>query len=521
MSFIRYKKTKSGLYAYKVTSYWDPEKKTTRQKTEYLGKATEEGIKKVRTSPMPPKYALNYGDVMALLEIVDQTHLLQTLYDNYHQREADLLSSLAIYRILKGSSFSAFKTWYETTYLTERLEINNPSSQNISRILSDIGSDEGSLQRFFYKWCQIHGEDSSLVYDITSFSSYSSLIELLEYGYNRDGENLPQINLGLVASMDSRLPLFYRIYPGSINDVTTLKNLIVFASSMGISDTLFIMDRGFYSQTNIHELCDSGLKFVIPMPFSTRVAQNIISATNKMISSPENARSFNDKIIYVLSGDVEIGTHKIPYYLYYDEERRAREVNSFYRRLIGIEEKLNGRPIRDWENADSVVSDVAGVLKNCFSWKIKSGRIYLKRKNKAISRYVNRMGKLILLHNSELSWDEALSYTKSRDVVERMFRIVKNDLSGLPLRVHKEDTLRGYLFVIFLSLVIYFELLNRMKDSDLQKKYSVETLLIELGKLRMVKLLNEDEMLTEITKKQRNIIKKMKLNNMMPKKGGD
>jgi transposase len=128
------------------------------------------------------------------------------------------------------------------------------------------------------------------------------------------------------------------------------------------------------------------------------------------------------------------------------------------------------------------------------------------------------MGKLILLHNSDLSWDEALSYTKSRDVVEKMFRVVKNDLSGLPLRVHKEETLRGYLFVIFLSLVLYFELQNRMNASELQKKYSVETLLMELGKLRMVKLLNGNEMLTEVTKKQREIIKKMKLNNLMPKK---
>jgi transposase len=47
-------------------------------------------------------------------------------------------------------------------------------------------------------------------------------MRLLEYGYNRDGLFLPQINLSLIMDKDLGIPVMYDIYPGSIYDVTTL-----------------------------------------------------------------------------------------------------------------------------------------------------------------------------------------------------------------------------------------------------------------------------------------------------------
>ena len=60
------------------------------------------------------------------------------------------------------------------------------------------------------------------MYDLTSFSSYSQMINFLEYGYNRDGVDLPQINLSMVVDKEKGIPVMYDIYPGSIVDVTTL-----------------------------------------------------------------------------------------------------------------------------------------------------------------------------------------------------------------------------------------------------------------------------------------------------------
>ena len=70
------------------------------------------------------------------------------------------------------------------------------------------------------------GTKNTLIYDITSLSSYSQLINLLEYGYNRDGEPLPQINMSLILDKDKGIPVMYDIFPGSISDVSTLSGTL-------------------------------------------------------------------------------------------------------------------------------------------------------------------------------------------------------------------------------------------------------------------------------------------------------
>jgi transposase len=84
-----------------------------------------------------------------------------------------------------------------------------------------------------------------IVFDITSFSSYSKNLELLEWGYNRDGEELRQINFGVIMGSPSSLPIGYRIYPGSITDVVTLKNLIEYLRQKGLKQYMFWNERLF------------------------------------------------------------------------------------------------------------------------------------------------------------------------------------------------------------------------------------------------------------------------------------
>lgn len=63
---------------------------------------------------------------------------------------------------------------------------------------------------------------SYIALDITSISSYSQLMKSCEWGYNRDHENLPQINLCMLFGEESMLPVYQTAYTGSLKDVTTL-----------------------------------------------------------------------------------------------------------------------------------------------------------------------------------------------------------------------------------------------------------------------------------------------------------
>ncbi len=61
----------------------------------------------------------------------------------------------------------------------------------------------------------------------------------------------------------------YDLYPGSIADVSTLKNTVKKINAQGVRNYTLIMDRGFFSTDNIDELVTADLSFIIP-PTSTR-----------------------------------------------------------------------------------------------------------------------------------------------------------------------------------------------------------------------------------------------------------
>lgn len=95
---------------------------------------------------------------------------------------------------------------------------------------------------------------------------------------------------------------------------------------------------------------------------------------------------------------------------------------------------------------------------------------------------------------------------RQKDIIEKFYYSLKD--TGTPLRVRKEETLLGLLFVNFLALIVRNQILRLMRESKLIEKMSVEEIFLELSKLRAVKL-DKDWRLTEITKTQRTIMEKL------------
>ena len=88
----------------------------------------------------------------------------------------------------------------------------------------EIGESE--RVSFFKTWMKTLSSKENIFYYITSISSYSEMNEFVRWGYNRDNEKLPQINLAMLFGQDSGLPIYYRRLPGSISDVSTLKTTV-------------------------------------------------------------------------------------------------------------------------------------------------------------------------------------------------------------------------------------------------------------------------------------------------------
>ncbi len=198
-----------------------------------------------------PVTSLDFGNIYFLQEIAKKLEITEILRDVIPDKYKEILS-LVYYTICEGDAYYLAEKWAEFNYL----EINpeNISSQRISELLAELGDRQEKRIVFFKRWIQRQQEIESIYFDITSISTYSKLIDIAEWGYNRDREKLRQINLGIVYGIKSQLPLYYQIFSGSITDVTTLSNIKRYNTEYGIKEVIYVLDRGFYSKKNIEEL---------------------------------------------------------------------------------------------------------------------------------------------------------------------------------------------------------------------------------------------------------------------------
>lgn len=90
-----------------------------------------------------------------------------------------------------------------------------------------------------------------------------------------------------------------------------------------------------------------------------------------------------------------------------------------------------------------------------------------------------------------------------RDLIEKGFKRFKRALKSLPLNTQKDSTTKGFLFICFIGLIIKMRLLHQMKETGLIKEYTVEKLLLELEKIKKIRLTDGEMILTEITKSRR------------------
>jgi transposase len=508
MSYVVHQKVKGKTYAYEVEAYWDSEKKQARQHRRYLGVVDEvSGEVKAKNFQRDVKAAKDYGPAYLLDRVASDLNLRKKLERAFGPQGEEILA-LAMAKVIRPDSLRSMHHVLEMSFLPELYKLEGEyTSQRLSRLIDDLGGKEAQMASFYASL--VRPEEEALVYDITSLSSYSRKMEWLEYGYNRDGMDLPQVNLGLVVSLESKMPLLFKLFPGSVNDVVTLRNLAIEARSMGVGKCLFILDRGFYSEGNIEMLASASIDFIMPLPFGRKIGKGLISESNSSIGDAGNARIFKDEIYHVVEEDVEIAGSQLKGIILFNKKKEGEESQAFYRRLLEVEQALDGKvvyrgsPQRHFE-------DVAKNFANYFECTVEEGVLRLRRRQKAIAQVENRFGKMILLSSQALAWDHVLAMYRERDEAEKQFQQLKDELELLPLRIQKLKSLRGLLFIFFVALLVRTQLLHKAGAAGLLSKQSVDDILSEMGKIRAVQC-GDNWLLTEVPKKARTALEKMRI----------
>lgn len=499
MSFKFEQNINGTTYVYEVNSYWDKNKKQARQKRICIGKKdkiTGKFVPSKRTQSKTPKICKEYGNYYLLNSIALKTNLDQILRKSFPNIHQEILTC-AFFEISERKPLYLCEQWTESNYTPCNTRF---TSQRISELLSSI-SEEDKLE-FFKLWATHVTEKEYIAFDVTSISSYSKIIDLVEYGYNRDGEKLPQINLGMLFGEKSALPIFYNLYPGSIKDVSMLENILKFTKYIGKNSTKFVMDKGFYSEHNINALLENKHKFTISLPLSTSRCKNLIDEFKTTLQSPSHTIAVNDDILHAYTSKISWNDRSLYAHVFYNERNYIESKEDLMRNILALEREIkklkNGKDLPQSRYSKFLIINRS------------NNSINVKRDEASIEDYLKYKGFFVILSNDIKNAENAISIYRNKDIIEKAFDNLKNDLDSKRLRVHSEKNARGKIFIKFIALIIQSHINKIMRESKLNLKYTQEELMCEMKKIKHIEFEN-DSMITEVSKTQRNILKTFKI----------
>lgn len=448
MSFIRYKKRDGKRYAYEITAYWDKELKKPRQKAVYLGVVDDNG--QVQKTSIE-KLQLDFGDSFLLNEFIEQLSISPIL-KNTLERCSELLP-LIFYRLCSQSAMYNASTWIAGNYASLILKPANLSSQNISRTLKYLGSEQ-IQQKFFKQYLgAISHTNSAIIIDATSLPN-SSNVGFNAWGFD-DGGIGKQLRMLCVLDGKTKLPLFYRYLPGNMLDISTLQTTVAELRLIGIKISSVLLDAGYFSETNVHELYQQGINFLTRMPKSRTIYKDLIAHHSSNLESLKYATKYGERAIFVKCKTINLFGHTAYAYMVLDPVRKGKELQKL------IMEHL----------ADSQIEPID--MAEC--------------------------GIMVLVSSNKLAPQDVVSNYYARQAVEQVFGFYKDDLQLLPLRAHSDDTIRGYMFLLFITLIIFIEL-----RKALDNKFTVEQALLITRNLKC-KVFDDKIVIAEITKQQKEI----------------
>jgi transposase len=503
MTYNHIKTVGDKHYLYRVTGVWDPVKKNSRQVREYVGPCDEDGNlveSRRREAVIASK---TFGPYWLLQKISDSLGLEEKLRDCFGRDVGEDILSIAMLRCVRPLPLRQVDDQMQESFLSEYRSNDGMGSRDLSRLM--MGISEKSRNLFFGS---IYEGGGAIIFDLSSFGSESARMSRLEYGDDYRKIHMPQVSMGMVHSMDSGRPFCYRLYSGSISDVSTLKNMAEFVSSLGCDDVHFVMDRGFYSESNLLSLLDAGMGFTTPVPSGRKVFKSVVSESVRDNSSL-STYMFCGSVFRVYETRVAMGDRYVRAISYLDEGRRLDEIGSLYSRICSFESVLSDakwtkgihKKLRERFGTD---------ILRFFDLSDDGGKVAFQRKRNAITARENVCGRMVILTTSEDPWDTVLSRYRSRNDIEFDFRQLKSDLEGGVRYLQTDGTADGLIFVQFVSLILRSELLRRISKSELKGKVWYPDVINELSKLKVSRM-GSKLVLNEVTKKQRDLFVSLKV----------
>ncbi|MCL2631949.1 MAG: transposase [Coriobacteriia bacterium] len=488
------------IYIYRTIRAYRNDKGKPTSDTALIGKLAEDGVSLIPNTryfelfpeAARPERAVMIDEIRSggltgafefLAKMIGLTSSLEQAFPDKHKA----ILTAAMYIAECGNVMAYIDDWLDVTDAPDQLL----TSQSTSRLFASISYAE--RMAFFRQWVKEHADNSHIAYDVTSISTHSSSLQKAEWGHNRDGESLLQLNIGMFYGMASGLPLYYTLYNGSIVDKSHLSHMMGDADELGIDDVGFVFDKEFVTESNLAYMQEASLRFLAPCPPSRKDARSLIMRIGSGIKDPANWMA--DEGCYGMRTEFDLLGRKLSAHVFYDSSRFAEQERALYAyidRLEGELAKASGRRIAKKYRDFFTFSDTHETKPLMFS-----------RDNAAVAGALAEAGFIVFITNDEtLDPQGVLKLYRRRDEVEKVFDDLKNGIDFKRFKTHTQQSTEGKAFVGFIALILRSRMLSLLQKDKATETMALKKAMLELRKLQYVVTSDGEELYLPVTKTQ-------------------
>ena len=389
-------------------------------------------------------------------------------------------------RMIQSVSKNKLASWYQSTAIQHirPIDLEELTSKRYWEKWDRVSEKhiEQITQVFFERIWQLDTPRADCVlFDTTNYYTYMAghtESELAMRGKNKEGKHhLRQIGLGLLVARDSRLPLYYSVYPGNIHDSKHFESIMdeMFGIVCGLNKTkerlTVVIDKGMNADGN-YSWIDEHSRMHFITTYSTYFAQDLATTPLKHFEPVdiaynrrliEEGKEQDQLLAYRTKGEYW-GKERTVIVTYNPASRRKQEY-TFNEKLEVIRQELLSMrtKVRDkqshWKNEDAIKERYSRMCEQMHMFSdiyeltfenAADGLSMSFRKNAyLVERKLSMFGKnIIITDNMDWMTADIVQASLDRWQVEDRFRMSKDDeLVGVcPMRHWTDSKIRCHLF---------------------------------------------------------------------------
>jgi hypothetical protein len=356
---------------------------------------------------------LDFGDSFFLHEFIEN-QAFKVAIGTVVDKNLDTLMSLLYYRILTDEKAYLYAdTWHKGNYASVLFPKAHLKSQRLSEFLVQLGKEENQ-RRFFAKYFEcLYGKNGTagIVIDSSGLPNASKMS--ITQISNHNGEINHEARLIYVLDRKNGMPIYFRYCPGNIVDVSTLCTTLAELKQYKIDTDYAIVDAGYFCEPNVKELYRNGVKFVTRLAPNRTIFKEAYNKVCKNLTSSENALRYGNRLVYIAKTKLDIYGYTGFAYVGIDVDSRNQQTKRAA--FEAFDDKLT---------------------------------------NTEMDAKMAQLGLFVIVSSENLPTSEILPLYYTRQQVEQVFDVSKNNADILPIRVQNEDTFRGHLMLTFLATVV-------------------------------------------------------------------